>query len=132
MQSTDDPQFSIVREYQVWGVQNGEERYCTFDTFEEAEEVRRNGHPLAPHWKPNRRKRVKFGVALYRTVAFPGSQEVQHYPVAKVGNVAHCDVIHATDADLRRLSAPPPKVKTLHSDQHGVFLWPPTTLMAGT
>lgn len=107
MQSSCDPQFSIVREYQVWGVaEDGRESYYTFDAFEKAEEVRRAGHPKAPSWKPNRRKRVKFAIVLYRTVAFPRSTEVMHYPVKTIGDIAHCDVIHATDDDLRRLGSP--------------------------
>src|SRR5690606_10010891 len=35
-----ESEFEAVREYHVWGVENGRDRYCPFDTFEEAEEAR--------------------------------------------------------------------------------------------
>jgi len=109
MKPEQDPQFEMVREYHVWGVESGHQCYCPFDTFEEAERVRIHGHPDLPHWKPHRRKRVKFALVVYRRLTDPSSRTGK--TICKVGSlddIASCDEIQRVDRELRRLADTPP------------------------
>ncbi len=101
MTNNEDPQFTMRREYHVWGVENGHQCYCPVDNFEQAEEVRLNGHPELPKWKPKRRSRVRFAVAIYRETADGGVDRVGQ-PVY----VATCEEIHRTDREIRRKQVP--------------------------
>lgn len=96
MTSNQDSQFEAVREYHVWGVENGRRSYCPFETFEEAEEVRLNGLPRMPNWKPKRRSRVRLAVALYRKVP----QLIGR--VRRPLYVATCNDIHRPCRGVRR------------------------------
>ncbi|HKX46976.1 MAG TPA: hypothetical protein VJP77_09765 [Planctomycetota bacterium] len=91
-----DSEFEAVREYHVWGVENGRLSYCPFATFEEAEEVRLNGLPRLPCWTPKRRSRVRIAVALYRK----GPQPLGR--VRRPVYVATCDEIHRPCREVRR------------------------------
>ncbi len=91
-----DSMFEAVREYHVWGVENGRRSYCPFETFEEAEEVRLNGLPRIPTWKPVRRSRVRLAVALYGK----GPQRIGY--VRRPVYVATCDEIHRPCREVRR------------------------------
>jgi len=91
-----DSEFEAVREYYVWGVENGRDRYCPFETFEEAKEARLNGVARLLNWKPKRRSRVRLAVALCRK----GPQPIGHLrrPVYDTT----CDDIHRPCREVRR------------------------------
>lgn len=91
-----DSEFEAVREYHVWGVENGRDRYCPFETFEEAEEARLNGVARLPNWKPKRRSRVRLAVALYRK----GPQPIGR--LRRPVYVTTCDDIHRPCREVRR------------------------------
>jgi hypothetical protein len=104
MEPEQDPQFDMVREYHVWGADDRGERRCSFDTFEEAEEVRLNGHSELPGWKPNRRRRVRFAIAVYRTLPDMQGGTVR-YRIGTLDDIAPCDAVQAMDEELQALSA---------------------------
>ena len=100
MEPNQDPQFEMVREYQVWGVEDGHECRCSCATFEEAERVRFNGHRDLPRWKPNRRKHVKFALVMYRTLPNPGALGgTTRYRVGDARR--HCDLQGGCTASTR-------------------------------
>ena len=104
MKPEQDPQFEMVREYHVWGADEHGERRFSFATFEEAEKVRRVGLPFPSVWKPNRRRRVRFAVAVYRTIPDMQGATVR-YRIGTLDDIAPCAEVHVFDDALRDLAA---------------------------
>jgi hypothetical protein len=104
-----DPQFEMIREYRVWGVEKGHSCYCPFDTYEEAENVRIKGHPDLPHWKPYSRKGVRFALVVLRRMTDPNSRTGTTIDqVGSIDDIDSCDEIRRVDRHLRRLADAPP------------------------
>jgi len=67
-----------------------------------------NGHPLLPLWKPYRRKRVKFALAVLRRLPDSSSPKGwTRYQVGEVVDIAACDKVHRFDRELQRLADTP-------------------------
>lgn len=109
MTNNQDPQFELIREYHVLGVEDGHRCRVPCETFEEAEKVRREGHPQFPRWKANQRRRVLVVLTILRRV--PDPSFTKGWTRDMVGQItdcgASCREVEQTDKALRRLAETP-------------------------